>query len=116
MNISSIIVLTEKDKFNEVLKNLEDSKICEVYFKDKNKSKIVIVIEGKNTEEEIKKLKSIKNINGILNTHLAMSCNEEELEENILKIKNSSLIPRNLANDDLSAEEISYYADLRDKI
>ena len=45
-----------------------------------------------------------------------MSCNEEELEENILKIKNSSLIPKNLANDDLSAEEINYYADLRDKI
>jgi len=71
--------------FRLVIKKLKESKICDVFFSDENKGKIVVTLEGESTEEEMNKLKMIQNFEYVISAKLGFSYNEGELEESPVK-------------------------------
>lgn len=79
MNVSSIVVKTRPEHLNEVLNSLEASDLCDVHFHDEH-GRIVITIEGKDVNEEVRKLGVIQKIAHVLAAELIYAYSDEELE------------------------------------
>ncbi len=77
MNISGIVVKTAPEDLNRVVERLKSSGLCEIHFLD-GKGKIIVTVEGKDTDEEIRKLREIMNLPYVLCADLAYSYNEDE--------------------------------------
>ena len=80
MNISGIVVKTAPEHLRNVLDNLKASGLCDVFFHDEA-GKIIVTVEGKDTGEEVKKMKAILNMPHVLCANLAYSYCEEESED-----------------------------------
>lgn len=109
MNISSAVVITEPEHVEEVIKELEESGLCEVYFHDKEKGKIIIIIEGEDVNEETFKLRQIQMIPNVLAANMVYSYSEEEWEsaaEYLQKLSND--VPEILNDENVRAENIVY--------
>ncbi len=116
MNISSIVVTTSPKHLQEVLKNLEESGLCEIHFIDE-KGKIIITIEGENVGEEVAKVKTIEELPHVLTADMMYSYSEEELEHAIEEFhKVEELVPDILKDEGISADEIEYHGDLKGKL
>jgi nitrate reductase NapD len=77
MNISGIVVKTAPEHLRNVLDNLKSSGLCDVFFHDET-GKIIVTLEGRDTGEEVKKMKAILNMPHVLCANLAYSYCEEE--------------------------------------
>ncbi len=75
MNVSSIVVKTTPEDFEKVLSNLSASDLCEVHFYDE--TKIIVTVEGEGIGEEMRKMKAMLNMPGVLCADLAYSYSEE---------------------------------------
>jgi nitrate reductase NapD len=103
MNISSIVVKTAPEKMTGVMENLKKSGLCEVHFHDQT-GKIIVTLEGENISEEMKKMKAILNMKGVLSADLAYSYSENEMLETIECMKTADAVPAML-KEDLPAED-----------
>ncbi len=116
MNISSIVVQTAPQHLQTVLKALEESKVCDIYFIDE-KGKIIVTIEGENIEEEVSKVKIIEEISNVLSANLMYSYSEEELAEAMEEFqKVEEMVPDILKVEGICADEINYPGDLKGKL
>jgi len=113
MNISSLIIKVKEDKFEEVLKTLQNSDYCEVHLFENQK--IVVTIEGYTTDDEIKALKKIEQLKGVLSAEMAYAYSEQELETERQKIEIADDVPSWLNDNTIKAENIRYKGDLRKK-
>ena len=86
MNISGIVVKAAPENISRVIETLKASGLCEVHFTD-NAGKIVVTLEGKDTNEEIRKLREIMNLPDVLCANLAYSYNEDEMENDLGRIE-----------------------------
>ena len=77
MSISGIVVKTAPEHLSNVLDNLKSSGLCDIFFHDEA-GKIIVTVEGKDTGEEVKKMKAILNMPHVLCANLAYSYCEEE--------------------------------------
>ncbi len=114
MNISSCVIRCNPKDLNEVKKRVEDSGVCDIHIVDE-KGYLIVTIEGEGIEEEIKKLKTLQFLEGVLSADMVYSYSEEELDkarENFEVIKNP--VPEILEKD-VRAEEIVYNGDLKKK-
>ncbi len=114
MNISSIVVQTLPKYLDSVLENLKKSGVCDYHMHDE-KGRIIITIEGKNVEEELKKLKVIEAIPYVSSADMQMSYSEEELSNHMEVLENADLVPKVLQDNDIKAEDVVYRGDLRKK-
>jgi len=113
MNLSSIVVLTTPEHLKEVLEKIKSSNECEYHLHDE-KGRIIITIEGKDTEEEIGKLKVIQQIPHIISAEMAFAYSEDELEEERQKLeKSSDNIPDWLNDPDAKMNDIHYGGDIK---
>ena len=109
------MVLTKPEYLDEVLEVIKKSDVCEYHLHDE-KGRIIITIEGKNTEEEIAKLKSIQQIPHVVSAEMAFAYSEDELEEERSKLENSEdNIPEWLNDPDAKMRDINYGGDLKGK-
>ncbi len=109
MNISSAVVITEPKHIKEVLKELEESGLCDVYFHDEKSGKIIITIEGEDVNEETFKLRQIQTLPHVLSANMVYSYSEEEWEsaaEYLQKLSND--VPEILNDENVKAEDIVY--------
>jgi len=113
MNISSIIVKTRPENYDAVWLNLQESKLCDVHFGDKEKGIIIITIEGENVEEEIDKLRQIEEMPFIISADMHMSYCEEELEKMKEDIDFEKTVKE--LNTEKPIEEITYFGSLKGK-
>ncbi len=113
MNISSVIIKTRSTYFNKIVEILTNSNLCEVHASENQK--IVITLEGKNTEEEINKLKQIEKMEGVVSAEMVYAYSEDELEKERNKIEQATQVPEWLNNENIKAEQIKYKGDLRSK-
>ena len=90
MSISGIVVTTAPEHLSDVLDSLRSSGLCEVFFHDEA-GKIIVTVEGKDTGEEVEKMKAILNISHVLCANLAYSYCEEES-------KNVADLPKRVAD------------------
>ena len=114
MNISSIVVQTLPEYLGSVIENLKKSGVCDYHMHDE-KGRIIITIEGKNVEEELKKLKVIEAIPYVSSADMQMSYSEEELSNHMEVLENADLVPKVLNDKDIKVEDIVYRGDLKRK-
>ncbi|TKJ38503.1 nitrate reductase [candidate division LCP-89 bacterium B3_LCP] len=81
MSVSGVIVRTMPEKVSDVIKSLEESGLCDVFFSDAT-GKIVVTIEGDTTEEEMRKFKEIQNIPDVISVDLAYSHTDDNFNRN----------------------------------
>ncbi len=111
MNISGILVQTKAENVKEVFARLETSGLSDVYTHDEF-GRIVVVIEGKNIDEEMKKLEALTQIEGVITADMHYSYSEDELQQARNEFEQSPIVPAVLEAD-ISAEKIKYNGDLR---
>ena len=114
MNISSIVVQTLPKYLDSVIENLKKSGVCDYHMHDE-KGRIIITIEGKNVEEELKKLKVIEAIPYVSSAYMQMSYSEEELANHMEVLENADLVPKVLNDKDIKVEDMIYRGDLKRK-
>ena len=114
MNISSIVVQTLPKYLDSVIENLKKSGVCDYHMHDE-KGRIIITIEGKNVEEELKKLTVIEAIPYVSSADMQMSYSEEELSNHMEVLENADLVPKVLNDKDIKVEDIVYRGDLKRK-
>lgn len=113
MNISSAIVKVNPENLEEVNKTLGKSDLCEVHHKENGK--LIIVIEGNNSNDEIKKMRAIEAIEKVLSVELIYSYSENEIENNRSQIEQSGEQPEWLNDETIDASNIPYNGNLKKK-
>lgn len=114
-NVSSVVVMCNGDEVSRLwdILNLIDNVEC--HYKDEI-GKIVVTIESSSIDEEIKILKHIEGIKGVISAQMIYSYNEKELDELRNNIENSDNVPNILQDDSIKAEDISYFGDVLNNI
>ena len=80
MNISSLVVKVLPENMDPALEALNRSGLCDVHFHDRQKGTIVVTIEGRDTGEEMERMKAIEKLPHVLGAALVYSYSEEELD------------------------------------
>lgn len=108
MNISSVAVRALPQNVQSVVESLRNSDLCEVYHFDED-GRIVVVIEGTDTGEEMQKLQQITAVRHVLSADMVYSYSENELESLYEQIQagGESAIEKVLS-DEMGAEEVKY--------
>lgn len=114
MNISSIVVKTLPIYLNEVLENIKKCEVCDYHLHD-DMGRIIITIEGDGVKEELLKLQVIEAIPNVLSAEMQMSYSEDELNEQIKILNDSSIVPNILQNNITDPSNIPYNGDLKNK-
>ena len=111
MNISSIIIKVLPQNFEEVLKSVEESGVCEVHFAEKEKGTIVVTVEGKGVEEEIEKVRILEALPKVISADMHLSYCEDELNEMQKDFDFNKAVDE--INSDKPIEEIVYNGSLK---
>jgi len=100
VNISSLVVKVLPMNMEPALEALKRSRLCDVHFHDQRKGTVVVTIEGKDTGEEMDKMKAIERLPHVLGVALVYAYSEAELDAAARKIaeKPGSPIPEELKN------------------
>jgi nitrate reductase NapD len=115
MNLSSIIAQVKPHHLKEVIKLIKNSTDYEYHIHDET-GKIIITIEGKDTEEEINKLKKLKTLSHVISAEMVFAYSEEELEQDKDKLERlKDNIPDWLNDPDAKIRDIKYGGDLKGK-
>ena len=115
MNLSSIVVLTKPDHLEGVIEAIRSSNNYEYHLHDE-KGRIIVTIEGKDTAEEIDKLKLLQTIPHVISAEMVFAYSEDELEKEKEKLENSNNnIPDWLNDPDAPMKDINYGGDLKGK-
>ena len=114
MNISSIIVQTLPKYVDEVVVSLKNCDVCDYHMHDE-KGRIIITIEGKGVQEELKKLKVIEAIPHVMSADMQMAYSEEELSSHLEVLENADAVPKVLNDPTVSAANMVYNGDLKKK-
>ncbi|MDA3908097.1 MAG: chaperone NapD [Sulfurimonas sp.] len=114
MNVSSIVVQTVPKFLQEVVQSLKDCDACDYHMHDE-KGRVIITIEGKGVEEELKKLRVVEAIPHVITADMQMAYSEDELNEHMEVLANADLVPKMLNDEDLDPKDIVYNGDLKKK-
>lgn len=86
MNVSSLLVKVQPKDMRSVLAALTSSGLCDIHFRDEEKGAIVVTIEGRDTGEEMEKLRAIEKLPHVLGAAMVYAYSEAELSEAVRKI------------------------------
>ncbi len=115
MNLSSIVIQTRPEHLESVLEIIKSSSDCEYHIHDL-KGRIIVTIEGKDTEEEISKLKNLQEIPHVISAEMAFAYSEDELDAEREKLeKSKDNIPDWLNDPNAKIRDINYGGDLKGK-
>lgn len=106
MNISSIVVKTKPECFENVKYMIENIQNCEVYLSDEKSSQIIVVLEVDSTEQEVAINNALEQLEGVVNANMHYTYQEDELNAQIRQIDGS--LPEFLNNDEVPLDSISY--------
>lgn len=115
MNVSSIVVQALPKYIDGLVENFKNSEVCEYQLHDKEKGKIIVVIEGKDVGEEIEKLVKIQEIPEVMAADMMMTYQEDSLDEEIKNLNAQDMVPQMLNDDTIDARDIVYNGDLKKK-
>ena len=113
MNLSSIVIQTLAENVEELVEIVKESDFCEYHLHDEN-GRIIVTIEGKDTGEEIAKLKLIKALPKVTSAEMVFAYSEEELEIEKDKLERAAdNIPEWLNDPEAKLSDINYGGDLK---
>lgn len=98
MNISSLVVRVLPVNMEPALEALQRSELCDVHFHDRQKGTVVVTIEGKDTGEEMDKMRAIEKLPHVIGAALVYAYSEAELDAAARKIaeRPGSPVPESL--------------------
>ncbi|MCK9256988.1 MAG: chaperone NapD [Sulfurospirillaceae bacterium] len=115
MNISSIVVQASSEHVEELVELFKKCDFCDYHFHDKKIGKIIVTVEGESVSDEIRHLKKIQTTPRVISADMMMSYSEDELDKERAHLENKDPVPQMLLDDDLRAEKITYYGDIKKK-
>ena len=100
VNISSLVVKVLPQNMEPAMDALKRSGLCDIHFHDGNKGVVVVTIEGKDTGEEMDKVRAIEKLPHVLGAAMVYAYSEAELSAAVKKIveRPSSPVPEELKN------------------
>ena len=113
MNISSIVVQAPSQYIDELVEIFKEADYCDYHFHDKDTGKIILTIEGKDVEEEIKKLVKIQGIPQVMAADMMQTYQEDQLDEEIKLMNEQGFVPEVLQREDIAVRDIVYNGDLK---
>ncbi len=113
MNCSSIVLLVENDRADELIAKINQSDICEYHLHENNK--IVITIEAENTEKEVMAVKELQAWDGVVSAEIVYSYCEDNIKILQDNVEFGTDVPGVLTDDSIPAEKIKYNGDLKKK-
>jgi nitrate reductase NapD len=113
MNISSIVVQAPSKYIDELVELFKKEEYCDYHFHDKDTGKIILTIEGKDVEEEIKKLVKIQGIPQVMAADMMQTYQEDQLDEEIKLMNEQDFVPEVLQREDIAVRDIVYNGDLK---
>jgi len=115
MNLSSIVVLVKPEHLEEVIISINASDDYEYHLHDE-RGRIITTIEGKDTEEEISKLKKLNAMPHVISAEMVFAYSEDELEKDRDKLeKTKNNMPDWLNDPNTKIRDIKYGGDLKGK-
>ena len=114
MNVSSIVVQTLPKYLDEVVQAVKDCEVCDYHLHDE-KGRIILTIEGEGVAEELDKLRVIEAIPHVITADMQMAYSEDELDNHMEVINNSSVVPKMLNEENVDPKDIVYNGDLQKK-
>jgi len=113
MNISSIVVQAPSQYIDELVEIFKEADYCDYHFHDKDTGKIILTVEGKDVEEEIKKLVKIQGIPQVMAADMMQTYQEDQLDEEIKLMNEQGFVPEVLQREDIAVRDIVYNGDLK---
>lgn len=110
MNISSVIVISKEKNNTELIQALKSIEGCDVPLSEGNK--LIVSIEAENIDAETVIFRKIENTPGVMSARLVYAYSENEVEQEMKKVEQSSEYPEWL-NKDTQAREIPYSGRLK---
>lgn len=114
-NVSSLVVMCRGEDIARLWEEIEAIPQTQCHYKDES-GKIVVTIESQSVDEEIKILKKIEGLRGVVSAQMIYTYHNAELEALQENIQRQEAVPEILQNDKLKAEEIAYNGDVQDRI
>ena len=114
-NVSSLVVMCKGGDIQRLWGEIEEIPQTQCHYKDE-RGKIVVTHESSSVDEEIRTLKKIEGLKGVISTQMIYTYHNFELEVLQENIQRQEVVPEILKNDKLKAEEIGYSGDVQDKI
>ncbi len=113
MNLSSIIIQTTPEFLNEIIEAVKASDFCEYHLHDEV-GKVIVTIEGEDTNEEITKLRLIENMPHVISADMVFAYSEDELQAERDKLEQAEdNIPNWMNDPNAKASDINYGGDLK---
>jgi len=100
VNISSLVVKVLPANMEPAMEALKRSGLCEIHFHDMQKGAVVVTIEGKDTGEEMEKVKAIEKLPHVIGAAMVYAYSEAELNAAFKNIseKAGDPVPEELKN------------------
>ncbi|MDE5603772.1 MAG: chaperone NapD [Helicobacter sp.] len=114
-NVSGIVVMCQPKDIVRLWGEMEKITNVQCHYKDES-GKIVITIESENIENEIKTLKMVEGIKGVISAQMIYSYHSSELESMRDDIQKADSIPQILKDDTLQAQDITYAGDVENSL
>ncbi len=113
MNLSSIVIQTKPEFMQGLINIIKEADFCEYHLHDEN-GRIIVTVEGKDTGEEIAKLKLIKDLPNVTSAEMVFAYSEDELEAERQRLESTEdNIPDWLNNPKAKLGDIKYNGDLK---
>lgn len=111
-NVSSLVVLCAQKDIESLWGKINAIKGAECHYQDAS-GKIIVTLESQSIEEEIKLLKQIERLEGVLSAQMIYAYHSTELEALREEIQKQDRIPKVLQDEQTSANEIAYSGDVQ---
>ncbi|MEN8125283.1 MAG: chaperone NapD [Bacteroidota bacterium] len=112
MNLSSIVVQVNPSYLDEVIEVIHQSDLWEYQLHDE-KGRIIVIIEGEVTEEEVAKLQELQAVKHVSSAEMAFSYSGDELEEARQFLEEKEKLPNWLNDPNAKLSEIKYGGDIK---
>ncbi|WP_456429727.1 chaperone NapD [Nitratifractor sp.] len=118
MNISSVVIQCQPDRYDAVKAWCEESGVCEFHFGDKERGKIIVTIEAADVNEEIGSLMAIQRADHVISAEMMMTY-QEDLDEAIKELEASPDVPdllQRVTEEEIDPSTVVYHGDLKKKL
>ena len=110
-NVSSLVVLCAPSAIARLWEAINAISGAECHYKDES-GKIIVTLESQSIEGEIKLLKQIEGLEGVISAQMIYAYHSTELEEMREEITQQDAIPA-ILKEDKSADKITYSGDVQ---
>ncbi|MBX7490942.1 chaperone NapD [Helicobacter turcicus] len=109
-NVSSLVVLCAPNNLASLWDSINAIENAQCHYQDAS-GKIIVTLESQNIDEEIKLLKRIENLSGVITAQMIYAYHSKELQDLQENIQKQDSVPSVLKDDAQTADKIVYGGD-----